>query len=106
MYPAGELNALAARKELLRLRIAQHRYRCVESVTQLAQPVALVDRAMALWRRMPSIVKLIGVPLGLFFGRKVAPRVGGFSTLLRYAPMAMRVARMVAARRTAPAAMP
>ena len=94
MYPGKELTTLAARKALLRVRIARHRLDCVDSFAQLTRPLALIDRLYDQWKALPSWVKA-GVPLlglALKLGRR--PRKGKLRvvrTLLRWAPVGWKL---------------
>lgn len=78
MLADEQLNQLAARKELLRARIGLRRLQTVVIAGELARPLALVDRGIALWRQISPLLKAVGIPLGLlglkrWFGRSRAP---------------------------------
>lgn len=63
MYADEQLTLLAQRKELLRSRIALRRVQTVIVASDLARPLAVVDRAVDLWRQYSPLLKMIGIPL-------------------------------------------
>lgn len=71
MYPQRELTLLAARKAVLRQSIARRRAQAVTDVTRVAKPLEWLDRALALWRRIPPLAKLVGMPLGLLIIKRL-----------------------------------
>ena len=71
MYPSGELNRLALRKALLRVRIAERRWECRQNGSELMRPVELADRGLAYWRALSPLVKVAGVPLLLMLTRRL-----------------------------------
>src|SRR5690606_8967111 len=100
MFASRKLDELAERKLQLHARITVRRMECVVAVSDLAQPIALVDRAWALWRQVSPLAKAVGIPLGLFFFKrlfarrkriKAPPRRGRFMALLGMLPMLFRV---------------
>jgi len=75
MYPQRELVLLADRKALLRQSIAQRRVQCTVDASRIAKPLEWLDRALALWRRVPSLAKLVAFPVGLLvIKRAIFPR--------------------------------
>ncbi len=97
MYPRGELDDLAARKVILQARIAVRRWECAQAAAELAQPVALVDRALELWARISPFVKLLAVPAGVMLAkllrgrsRQGGGRGGKLAALLGLIPMVVR----------------
>ena len=70
MYPSGELTRLATRKTLLQARIAIRRWECAAAASELARPIALVDRGLDLWKRFAPFIKLLGVPATLLVLKK------------------------------------
>lgn len=86
MYAHRELIRLSVHKGILRRRIGRQRAECVGAVTRLAQPVAWLDRAIALWRRFAPFAPLAAVPLGFLFKRAAAPRTSLLSLALRWGP--------------------
>jgi hypothetical protein len=96
MYPAGELNTLAARKALVRSRIAVHRHQCASNAATLLRPVEWIDHAVGRWRQFAPIAKLLGVPLGLLAGRMLMRRAGKWGKLFKFAPLVFRTAQMFA----------
>lgn len=97
MYPAGELRRLAARKALLEARISMRRLQCMVHGAELARPIGWIDRAWTHWKKISPFVKMIGVPLALGVGRKVARRHGKISGLIRYLPIVLQGWRMIRA---------
>ena len=97
MYPQGDLDLLATRKALLQARISVRRIQCGDHAARLAQPIRILDRAIAKWRQFSPWLKLIGIPAGLIMGRKMSKRgpPGKFSALLKYVPIAFQAARMI-----------
>ncbi len=87
MYPQRELIGLARHKVWLRRRIVVHRFDCVAAATRVARPVALLDRAMAFWRRLSPFAQFAALPLGVLVTRKFFPRLKTLGTLLRWAPL-------------------
>jgi hypothetical protein len=85
MYPARELDRLAAHKLALQRRITRRRTECATAAVRAAQPLVWVDRALVLWRQLSPWVKLAAVPLGFLLKRSSAPRPVG--ALLRWLPV-------------------
>ena len=88
MYPTGELNHLAARKSVLRARIALNRFRVAEDCSRVAPPLRLVDRVLAIWRGMRPILPLLAAPLGWWAARSGAARMKVPAALLRWGMLA------------------
>lgn len=106
MYPAGELNELATRKALLRLRIATRRLECAQAASELARPLGWIDRAVAAWRRISPLTKAVGLPIAMFAAKKLFGRFGGIATaagklpgLFRHLPIVLQAFRAMAGRR-------
>jgi hypothetical protein len=96
MYPAGELTQLSVRKAMVRVRIAEHRWQCVEAGTELARPVEVVDGLLAKWRRISPVAKAIGTPLALLALRQlVFKRLRHIAAIARAMPLIFQTARMV-----------
>ena len=97
MYPHRDLAGLAARKAIVRARIAVRRWECAVAVAELSRPIAMVDRGMAMWRKISPFVKLIGLPVGLLGMRKVFRRAGRgkWSKIAAMMPVILRGAKMV-----------
>ncbi|HEY0945889.1 MAG TPA: hypothetical protein VGD81_11510 [Opitutaceae bacterium] len=96
MYPREELTVLAARKALLRARIRVGRVDCTDTASAVVRPLVWIDRLHAQWRALPSWVRA-GAPvvlLALKRGRR-RRRPGGrlhvAKSLLRWAPIALRL---------------
>lgn len=99
MYPEPDLTRLAAHKVLLQRRITRHRADCVEAMTQVVQPLAWLDRALDLWRKMSPLVRLAAVPLGLLVQRTVFPRKKILGSLFRWGPLIFNAVRGIGATR-------
>lgn len=103
MYPRRELSELAARKALLQARIAVHRAQCLDAAEEIARPLALVDRGLALWRRVSPMVKLLTAPAGLLLTQWLkrravgagATKTGKFAAVMSALPMILRGVKMV-----------
>jgi hypothetical protein len=104
MYPHGELERLKTRKRILQARIDVRRWECVVAATELARPVAMVDRGMTMWHRVAPFAKLLAIPAGIMFTRQMAkgrsPRTaaaksGKVAAILGALPIIIRVARLV-----------
>lgn len=80
MYPSGELSRLAAQKVVLQSRIAVRRWECAAAVTEIARPIAVIDRGIETWHRFAPFLKLLGVPLGLLLTRIVSRKRKGKPT--------------------------
>lgn len=97
MYPTGELNGLAQRKEALRVRIAAQRAECVAYAEHVARPIAAIDRMAAQWRRISPYAKLAAIPLGFLLQQRLAAkqaRPPGWKRWLKFAPVAMSAMRL------------
>lgn len=97
MYPAGELTQLAAKKDLLRRRIALRRVATIVVAQRVAQPLRLIDRIVGEWRRLSPLVKLAGVPLGALLGRSLHRKRRLVGQLIRWGPVLASVWRGFAA---------
>lgn len=97
MYPRGELDELGTRKALVQARIAVRRLQCAEHAMQVAGPLRVIDRVREKWHHISPWVKLVGIPLGVIAGRKMEKRghEGKMSMLLKYAPIALQVVKLL-----------
>ena len=93
MYPQSELIRLAAYKLALRRDIALHRAQCVAAAHRLAQPLAWIDRALALVRRLSPLMQIAAVPLGFFAQRTVFRRQKMLGALFRWGPVVLGAIR-------------
>ena len=93
MYPQRELIRLAAYKAALRRDIALRRICCAAAASRLAQPVAWLDRILAILRQLSPVALLAAVPLGVFVQRTVFPRMKILGSLLRWGPLVVNAAR-------------
>ena len=98
MYPSGELDDLAARKELLRVRIAIRRMQCSVAAAELVRPLELIDGLHARWQAISPLVRVAGVPLFLVLAKKFLSRGGKAKWLMifRSLPVVMRAAQAFA----------
>lgn len=87
MYPAEELADLANRKIAVRRKIVLHRTQCAEAAGQLARPIAWLDRAIALGRRIRPLLQYIALPLGLFATHRVFSQTKILRVLTRWGPL-------------------
>lgn len=107
MFPNQDLTDLARRKALLQANIALCRLDCRTAATALTRPIALIDRGLAMWRRVSPAAKLFAIPAGLlvsrFFGRSRPGRSRGgkFATVMSLVPLILRGAKLAMAARTA-----
>jgi hypothetical protein len=103
MYPQRELTRLAARKALVQARIELRRWECAQAAAQLSRPIALIDRGIALWRRISPFVKLMGLPAALLGARKILrhTRGGKWTKLAAMLPAILRGAKVVMQMRAA-----
>lgn len=99
MYPSDDLKRLAAHKAACRRKIALRRVRGVRLAARVLEPLAWLDRMVAHWRRLSPLARLALVPLGAGLIRAAAPRRRLLGTLLRWAPLAFRAVRGLAAAR-------
>lgn len=86
MYPTGELNSLAARKDLLRRHIALRRVVTILSAQRALRPVRVADRLWAEWRRLSPFLRLAAGPLAALFGRGLARKRRVIGSLIRWGP--------------------
>ena len=93
MYTRKELIRLGAHKTALRRRISVRRVQCAEAAARVVRPLAWMDRALALWRRISPVAKFAAVPLALAARRVLFPRLKVLGPLLRWGPLAMGVFR-------------
>jgi hypothetical protein len=106
MYPAGELTALAARKDFLRRHIALRRVVTILSAQRVLRPVRVADRLWAEWRRLSPFFKLAAGPLAAVFGRSVFRKRRLVGSLFRWGPVLAGLWRGFARARREPAETP
>ncbi len=99
MYPATELNEIAARKDHLRRRIALRRIAIIVAAQRAARPLRVVDRLVAEWRRLSPLIKIAAVPLGAMLGRSLHRKRRTIGKLIRWGPMLANVWRGFASAR-------
>ncbi|MDI1336319.1 MAG: hypothetical protein PSU94_09080 [Lacunisphaera sp.] len=93
MYQQSELTRLAGQKTALRRVIAVRRVQCAAAADRATQPLVWLDNAMALWRKIPPLAKLVTIPLAVALGRSFLPRLKTVGSLLRWGPVALGVIR-------------
>lgn len=93
MHFAKDLERLALHKAALQRSIARGREQCANASSQVARPLELLDRTVAIWRGIPASVKLGAVPLGLLATRLVLPRRGILGALVRWGPLVFTAVR-------------
>ena len=93
MYPESELTALARRKAVMRRRIARHRGELAEAAGRVAKPLAWLDRAVAICRRISPLALLAALPLGFIVKRTVSPRLKIVGSLVKWAPIVFSAVR-------------
>src|SRR4051812_14439437 len=86
MYPTTELNELGTRKVVLRQRIALRRWQVAIDARRAAQPLVLIDRAYAQWRRISPVAKVAAVPLLLLLKKSIFPRARVSRSVWRFVP--------------------
>jgi len=82
MFPRGELTILAARKEILRLRIAARRAQIQACALRVTRPLGWIDHMLERWRSISPLVRMIVMPAGLFGVRALTTRLGKGKWLL------------------------
>jgi hypothetical protein len=90
MFPQPELIELAARKAALLDDIGRRRHECVRSVVQLTRPLAHLDTALQLARRLAPLASLGALPLAALCQQKFFPRQRLLAAALRWGPLAFR----------------
>ncbi|HQF38319.1 MAG TPA: hypothetical protein PK322_04300 [Opitutaceae bacterium] len=93
MHPQRELTRLAARKAALIVELDRHRAELSASVARLLEPLELIDRSLALWRR---VAPLAGSAAAMRPGDHVATaRPTGLGAWLRWLPLVVSATRLV-----------
>lgn len=93
MYPQRELNQLAIYKAALQRDIAIHRTQYTKAAAHMAQPFAMLDRFVAIWRRLSPLAIFAAVPLGFLVQRAVFPRIKVLRPLVRWGPLIFNAVR-------------
>lgn len=91
MYPHRELRRLAARKTALQRSVLLRRAECVALAPKALQPIAWLDRLLAVGRR---VAPLVALPFGVLIARHVFPRHPFVGTLARWCPLIFRLTRV------------
>ncbi len=97
MYPTRELSRLAIRKAALRRQVGQERVRCAVAATRVTRPLEWFDRANVLWRQFSPLAQCIAAPLGSLLQRRASSRLQSLLSLVRWAPLALRAAKLLTA---------
>lgn len=95
MYPDRELIRLALHRKILGRRIARRRAECVAAAAQIARPFAWLDRALACWRRLPSLAPLAVPSLAALVTSRLFPGRKGLNLVMRWGSLAVGAVRAV-----------
>lgn len=98
MHATAELKRLGEVKAGLRRRIAQRRAVTGAQVARVARPLQWVDRIRGYWRRVGPLARLAAAPAGWWLFRRGIRHRKGVGSMLRWAPMAWRIAQTLGAR--------
>ena len=93
MYPHQELITLSLRKAVVRRDITRLRGQCAAAAVRVARPLAWLDRAVALARRLSPWLVIAAVPAGLVAQRLLSPRFKILGLFLRWGPPALAAVR-------------
>ena len=93
MYPDRELIGLALHRKILRRRIARRRSECIAAATQLARPIAWLDRVVAFWRKLSPIAQIALPSLGALAARKIFSGHKILNLALRWGPWVVGAVR-------------
>jgi hypothetical protein len=102
MYPQPELSRGVARKAAVRRSIALRRMQCVMAATQAAQPLALFERMVTVWRQLAPFAGVAAVAFGFRRTQGGSPHRGFISTLLRWGPIVAGLLRLYRSTRKPP----
>ena len=94
MYPQPELSRGEARKAAVRRSIAGRRAQCEEAATLAVQPLALLERMVALWRQLAPYAGLAAIALTFRPKQASAPPPTVLRTLLRWSPILFGLLRL------------
>lgn len=90
MYPTRELIEIARRKAILRQSIARCRIEYATAAASAAKPIAWIDEAYKLWRRLTPILAVFSSAFGGFATSPRSKLRKIFSIALRLAPTLFR----------------
>jgi hypothetical protein len=93
MYPQPQLIRLAAYKTALRRDIVLHRDQCVAAAARVEQPLVLLDRMLALIRRLSSFALIAAVPLAFFIKPPIPRSLKILRALVRWGPLVFSTVR-------------
>ena len=102
MYPQRALTGLAARKAALQCDIMLSRAHCAGATARIAQPLAWLDRALALWRQLSPLAPLACLALRGLAMRRASPRARFTRSVLRWSPIVFAAARSLWLARSQP----
>jgi hypothetical protein len=94
MYPERELNQLAARKAVLRMRIGLRRIQCTEAAAGALRPLAWLDRAREFLARIQPVAMLAAVPVAILAGRSSSRFLRFLGPIVRLAPLLLGGSRV------------
>lgn len=93
MYPHSELKALALRKRLLQRGIGERRAACAQAAARTVQPLAWVDRAFALIKRVAPVLPVLCAPLALLATRRLNAKSSLFRSVIKWGPVIFQATR-------------
>ena len=93
MYPNTELTRLSAHKDAVRRRISGRREATAVALAGAVRPLEWVDRALAMWRKVSPVAKVVALPLALLLKKTLFRRAKILGTLVRWAPLALGIFR-------------
>lgn len=88
MYPQRELTRLDAYKVALLRDIAINRAQCLQAASRASQPLVLLDRFLAFWKKLTPLTLFAAVPLGFILKRTAFPHLKILGSLVRWGPLA------------------
>lgn len=95
MYPKQQLTRLNTYKVALLRDIAINRAQCVNAAVGASQPLALLDRFLAFWRKLTPLTMFAAVPLGFILKRTAFPRLKILGSLVRWGPLAFATVKSI-----------
>lgn len=101
MYPHRQLRALAEAKAALQSRITLRRAECTVLARRVVRPLAWLDRARCLWRKLAPYAGLAALPAGAIAGRALFPRFRLGRLVLAWSPAILRAVLAFTANRVA-----
>jgi len=93
MYPTRELIRLADKKRSIQKVIGQRRIACARAALQVASPLGWFERLLVLIRQLTPYAPMAALPIGLLLRRRLMPKTGFVSVLLRWVPLTLSISR-------------